>query len=92
MLAESRPLSGINVQLLQRPDKIPLIYPHDNDSVVWLNRTHPAAVTASLHGDSVGSGSDHQQHHELVQPAGNIDWDFLDGEIAPRCSSSMRLT
>jgi len=43
------------VQILQQPDKVTLIYPHDSDfRTVPLNQSHPAKVTASLHGDSVG--------------------------------------
>ena len=46
---------NFNVQLLQQPDKVTLIYPHDNDfRVVRLNQPHPATVIPSLHGDSVG--------------------------------------
>jgi hypothetical protein len=43
------------VQLLQQPDKVTLIYPHDSDfRTVRLNQPHPATVIPSLHGDSVG--------------------------------------
>src|SRR5215467_9255017 len=46
---------NFNVQLLQQPDKVTLIYPHDNDfRTVRLNQPHPATVVPSLHGDSVG--------------------------------------
>jgi hypothetical protein len=46
---------NFNVQLLQQPDKVTLIYAHDDDfRVVRLNQPHPATVTPSLHGDSVG--------------------------------------
>jgi hypothetical protein len=46
---------NFNVQLLQQPDKVTLIYQHDSDfRVVRLNQPHPATVTPSLHGDSVG--------------------------------------
>jgi hypothetical protein len=46
---------NFNVQLLQQPDKVTLIYPHDSDfRVVRLNQPHRATVTPSLHGDSVG--------------------------------------
>jgi hypothetical protein len=46
---------NFNVQLLQQPDKVTLIYQHDNDfRVVRLNQSHPATVIPSLHGDSVG--------------------------------------
>jgi hypothetical protein len=46
---------NFNVQLLQQPGKITLIYPHDSDfRTVRLNQPHPATVVPSLHGDSVG--------------------------------------
>jgi hypothetical protein len=46
---------NFNVQLLQQPDKVTLIYAHDNDfRTVRLNQSHPATVVPSLHGDSVG--------------------------------------
>src|SRR5882757_5008362 len=48
-------LWNFNVQLLQQPDKVTLIYQHDSDfRVVRLNQPHPATVIPSLHGDSVG--------------------------------------
>jgi hypothetical protein len=48
-------LWNFNVYLLQQPDKVTLIYPHDSDfRVVRLNQPHPATVIPSLHGDSVG--------------------------------------
>jgi hypothetical protein len=46
---------NFNVRLLQQPDKVTLIYAHDNDyRKVRLNQPHPATVVPSLHGDSVG--------------------------------------
>jgi hypothetical protein len=46
---------NFNVRLLQQPDKVTLIYAHDNDfREVRLNQPHPAKVTPSVHGDSVG--------------------------------------
>jgi hypothetical protein len=43
------------VQILQQPDKVTLLYAHDSDfRTVRLNQSHPAQVTPSLHGDSVG--------------------------------------
>jgi hypothetical protein len=43
------------VQLLQQPEKVTLVYAHDSDfRTVRLNQPHPAKVTPSLHGDSVG--------------------------------------
>jgi hypothetical protein len=46
---------NFSVRLLQEPDKVTLIYAHDNDyRKVRLNQPHPATVVPSLHGDSVG--------------------------------------
>jgi hypothetical protein len=46
---------NFNVQFLQQPGKVTLIYAHDDDfREVQLNQQHPAAVIPSLHGDSVG--------------------------------------
>jgi hypothetical protein len=46
---------NFSVQLLQQRDKVTLIYAHDSDyRTVRLNQQHPANVTPSLHGDSVG--------------------------------------
>src|SRR5437879_5571694 len=48
-------LWNFNVYLLQQPDKVTLIYPHDSDfRVVRLNQPHPATMIPSVHGDSVG--------------------------------------
>jgi len=46
---------NFSVRLLQLPDKIVIIYQHDDDfRQVRLNQPHPATVIPSLHGDSVG--------------------------------------
>jgi len=46
---------NFNVYLLQQPDKVTFIYPHDSDfRTVRLNQPHPATVVPSIHGDSVG--------------------------------------
>jgi hypothetical protein len=46
---------NFDVQLLQQPDKVTIIYQHDDDyRVVRLNASHPATVVPSVHGDSVG--------------------------------------
>jgi hypothetical protein len=46
---------NFNVQFLQQPDKVTLIYAHDDDfREVRLNQQHPANLIPSLHGDSVG--------------------------------------
>jgi hypothetical protein len=43
------------ILLLQQPDKITILYPHDNDyRQMRLNQTRPAKVTPSTHGKSVG--------------------------------------
>jgi hypothetical protein len=43
------------MQMLQRPDKITILYNEDHE-VRWvrMNQPHPAQVTPSWHGDSVG--------------------------------------
>src|ERR1700733_1752266 len=46
---------NFSVQILQQPDKVTLIYQHDNDSrTVRMNQPHPATVAPTIHGDSVG--------------------------------------
>jgi hypothetical protein len=46
---------NFEIQLLQQPDKVTILYPHDQDHrQVRLNQPHPAKVTPSIHGDSVG--------------------------------------
>jgi hypothetical protein len=46
---------NFNVRLLQQPNKVTIVYAHDNDfREVRLNQPHPATVMPSLHGDSVG--------------------------------------
>jgi hypothetical protein len=46
---------NFEIQLLQQPDKVTILYPHDQDHRrVRLNQSHPAKVTPSIHGDSVG--------------------------------------
>jgi hypothetical protein len=46
---------NFSLQLLQQPDKVTLIYAHDDDyRMVRLNQPHPAVVTPTVHGDSVG--------------------------------------
>src|ERR1700730_3075995 len=43
------------VRLLQQPNKVTIIYAHDNDfREVGLTQPHPATVIPTLHGDSVG--------------------------------------
>lgn len=47
---------NFEIQLLQRPDKVVILYNHDHEwREVRLNETaHPAKVTPSWHGDSIG--------------------------------------
>jgi hypothetical protein len=42
------------LRILQQPDKVTLVYQHDDDfRQVPLNRPHPAKIVPSVHGDSV---------------------------------------
>jgi hypothetical protein len=70
---------NFEIQLLQQPDKVTILYPHDQDHrQVRLNQPHPAKVTPSIHGDSVG----HYEGDTLVVdtvgitigPFSMIDW------------------
>jgi hypothetical protein len=46
---------NFNVELLQQPDQVTIIYQHDDDfREVRLNEPHPPIVIPSVHGDSVG--------------------------------------
>ena len=46
---------NFSVQILQQPDRVALIYAHDNDyRYVRMNQSHPTTVVPSIHGDSVG--------------------------------------
>jgi hypothetical protein len=46
---------NFGMQMLQQPDKITILYFHDHEvRHVRLNQTHPAHVTLSWYGDSVG--------------------------------------
>jgi hypothetical protein len=46
---------NFDIQLLQQPGKVTIIYQHDNDfRQVRLNQPHPERVIPSPHGDSVG--------------------------------------
>jgi hypothetical protein len=43
------------LRILQQPDKVTLVYQHDDDfRQVRLNQPHPANLIPSVHGDSVG--------------------------------------
>jgi hypothetical protein len=62
---EGVPFVSINrgQQVLQRPDKITILYPFDHQfRQVRMNQPHPAQVTPSWYGDSVG----HYEGDELV--------------------------
>jgi hypothetical protein len=78
---EQVPFVFINygMQLLQRPDKITILYPFDHQfRQVRMNQPHPARVTPSWYGDSVG----HYAGEELVVdtvgvkigPFSMLDW------------------
>jgi hypothetical protein len=46
---------NLGLQVLQQPDKVTFLYFFDHEArQVRLNEPHPARVTPSLHGDSVG--------------------------------------
>jgi len=48
-------LFNIGMQMLQQPDKITILYSNDHEvRHVRLNQSHPANVTPSWYGDSVG--------------------------------------
>ncbi len=54
---EGMPFVSINrgMQVLQRPDKVVILYPFDHQfRQVRMNEPHPAQVTPSWYGDSVG--------------------------------------
>jgi hypothetical protein len=47
--------ANYGMQILQRPDKVTILYPYDHQfRQVRLNESHPAQVTPSWYGDSVG--------------------------------------
>jgi len=46
---------NFEIQMLQLRDRVVILYPHDQDfRIVRLNQPHPAKVTPTAHGDSVG--------------------------------------
>jgi hypothetical protein len=48
-------LYNIGMQMIQQPDRITILYSNDHEvRPVRLNATHPAVVTPSWYGDSVG--------------------------------------
>jgi hypothetical protein len=71
--------ANYGMQLLQRPDKITILYPFDHQyRQIRLNQPHPAPVTPSWYGDSVG----HYEGDTLVVdtigikvgPFSMVDW------------------
>jgi hypothetical protein len=71
--------ANFGMQMLQRPDRITILYPFDHQfRQVRMNQSHPAQVTPSWYGDSVG----HYEDDELVidtagvkiGPFSMIDW------------------
>jgi len=71
--------ANYGMQILQQPDKITILYPYDHQfRQVRLNQPHPAHVTPSWNGDSVG----HYEADTLVidtvgikvGPFSMIDW------------------
>ena len=47
--------ANFGMQMLQRPDKITILYPYDHQfRQVRMNQSHPTPVTPSWYGDSVG--------------------------------------
>jgi hypothetical protein len=71
--------ANYGMQLLQQPDKITILYPYDHQvRQVRLNQPHPAHVTPSWYGDSVG----HYEGDKLVidtvgikiGPFSMVDW------------------
>src|SRR6266852_8419440 len=78
---EGVPFVFINrgMQMLQQPDKITILYPFDHQfRQVRMNQSHPAHLTPSWYGDSVG----HYEGDELVidtvgvkiGPFSMLDW------------------
>src|SRR2546423_6304665 len=54
---------NFDIQLLQQPGKVTILYEHDDDyREVWLNQRHPANLKASVHGHSIG----HYEGNTLV--------------------------
>jgi hypothetical protein len=48
-------LWNFEIQILQRPDTVTILYNHDHEfRKVRMNQAHPAKVVPSAHGDSVG--------------------------------------
>jgi hypothetical protein len=46
---------NFEIEMMQLPDRVFILYTHDQDRrEVRLNQSHPAKVTPTIHGDSVG--------------------------------------
>jgi hypothetical protein len=46
---------NFEIEMLQQPDKVTILYPHDQDyRQVRMNQPHPAKVIPTAHGDAVG--------------------------------------
>ena len=72
---------NFEIQMLQRPDKVTILYNHDHEfREVRMNQSHPAKVVPSAHGDSVG-------HYEgdalVIESAGFNERTFVDATGAP---------
>jgi hypothetical protein len=60
--------SDFGIQILQQSDKITIIYDHDHQvRQVRLNQPHPAHITPSWYGDSVGRYEDASDRHRRDQ-------------------------
>jgi hypothetical protein len=47
---------NFEIQILQRPDKVTILYNHDHEfREVRMNQPHPAKVVPSAHGDSAAT-------------------------------------
>jgi hypothetical protein len=71
--------SGTGIQMLQQPDKVTILYNYDHEARhVRMNQPHPARVSPSWYGDSVG----HYEGDTLVidtvgvkvGPFAMVDW------------------
>jgi hypothetical protein len=75
-------LFNIGMQMLQQPDKITILYSNDHEvRHVRMNQPHPANVTPSWYGDSVG-------HYEggdtlVVDTIGQTTKTFVDPYLTP---------
>jgi len=73
-------LANLGMEMIQQPDRITIVYDYDNEvRHVRMNEAHPARVTPSWYGDSVG----HYEGDTLVidtvgvrtdRPFAMVDW------------------